>query len=111
MPNKLFFNPGDLRESVTIQQATRTADSAGGFTETWSTFAAVYASVEPLLGRTKWMAEQAMSEVTAKVRIRYLAGVTPGMQLVHGSTTYHIISVADAMSRNREMVLDVKVIQ
>ena len=52
--------------------------------------ATVWAAVDPVSGREYYAAEQAQSEVTHKVRLRYRAGVTPGMRVLLGQRRLHI---------------------
>ena len=38
-------DPGDMREQITIQRVTRTADGVGGWTNSWATLATCWAAV------------------------------------------------------------------
>ena len=41
---------GDLRHLVSLQNSTNTSDGAGGFTQSYSTIADVFASINPKKG-------------------------------------------------------------
>ena len=71
----------------------------------WSEFAVVAASVEPLRGREFWAAKEQQAEVTTRIRIRYLEGVTPKMQVLDGTTVYLINAVIDPEMRHQELQL------
>ena len=99
---------GTLRHKVVIQQNTPTRDSYGAEVEAWTDYATVWASIEPARGREFWESQQVNAEVTGKISIRYLAGITPKMRVKHGSRIFEIISVINPEERNRELQLMVK---
>lgn len=99
---------GNLRNYVVIQRSTETHDSNQELILTWSTFASVWAEILPLIGREYWASRQVVSEVTGKIRIRYLAGVTAKMRVIDGSKTYDIEAVIDVENKHEELVLLVK---
>jgi SPP1 family predicted phage head-tail adaptor len=99
---------GNLRNYVTIQSATESFDGNGELILTWATFASVWAEVTPLVGREYFASKQVNAEVTGKVRIRYLAGVTSEMRIIDGTKTYQIEAVMNIENRNEELVLLVK---
>lgn len=96
---------GRLRHRVTVEQLLVTDDGYGGQSQAWSTFATVWASVEPLQGREYFQAQQAQATVTHKVTMRHLDGVTHDMRVKHGSRALNIVSVIDTEERGRELVL------
>jgi len=96
---------GRLRRRVTIQRKTVTRDSFGAETITWQEVATVWASVEPLRGREFLESRRAEAEVTTRITIRYRAGITPEMRVVHGDDAYNIVSVIEPESRLRALVL------
>ena len=99
---------GTLRHKVVIQKNTPTRDSYGAEVEAWADYATVWASIEPARGREFWESQQVNAEVTGKIRIRYLEGITPKMRVKHGSRIFEIISVINPEERNRELQLMVK---
>jgi len=48
------------------------------------------------------------AEVTGKISIRYLAGITPKMRVKHGNRIFDIVSMINPEERNRELQLMVK---
>ena len=99
---------GTLRHKVVIQQNTPTRDSYGAEVDNWIDYATVWASIEPARGREFWESQQVNAEITGKITIRYLAGITPKMRVKHGDRIFHIISVINTEERNRELQLMVK---
>lgn len=96
---------GKLRHQITIQNPVETQGATGEMSVVWSEFATVWASVEPLRGREFWAAKEQQAQVDTRIRIRYLEGVTPKMQVLFGTRTYLIYAVIDPEERNIEMQL------
>jgi len=96
---------GKLRHRITIQQPVEVRDSYGGVTVTWGTFATVNASVEPLRGQELWAAAAQQARVNTRIRIRYLASVSPKMRVLFGTRIYLIDAVIDPEERHVEMQL------
>jgi SPP1 family predicted phage head-tail adaptor len=100
---------GKLRHRVVLQAEAPSQDATtGAITNGWTTFATVWASVEPLSAREFIAAGGVGSGVVARVVIRYLAGVVPSMRIVHGSRTFNIEGVlADKKSGTEYLTLPV----
>lgn len=96
---------GQLDQRVTLEQRDDGQDEYGQPIESWTSFASVWACVEPLQGREFIAAHAAVSEVTARVRIRYLPGVTPAMRVLHDEDVYWIEAVIHVKSGKRELQL------
>jgi SPP1 family predicted phage head-tail adaptor len=93
---------GALKHRVALQQAVRSADGGGGFTETWQNLATapeVYAAIVPLSGGEQLRFHQLEAAVTHRITIRYRTDITPAMRIVKDGTVYDIIS---ALDRNGE---------
>ena len=97
---------GKLRYVISIQTPVKSQDTHGQEVTTgWTNYATVRASHEPLVGREFFAAKQAQSEVTARFRCRYLAGVTPEMRVVFSGRTFDIKSAVSPQGVNRELVI------
>lgn len=96
---------GPLRNRVTIESYAKSRDGYGAEVETWSRFADVWASVEPLIGREYLAAKQIQAEVTHKIRMRYIEGLAPTMRIVWGTRTFEIVSIINVSERNKEIVI------
>lgn len=97
---------GALRHLLTIEQPVETKGAIGGqAVPTWSTFAQVYGSIEPLNGREFFQAGQMQSETVARARIRFLNGITTKMRVRHNGTAYNIVAVVNRELRDRDMEL------
>ena len=99
---------GSLRERVTIQSETRTADAAGGAVVTWSALPhapMVWARVEPLLGREALQAMQLKAPVSYRVTMRWRDDITAAMRLVWGARVLNIRSIINPDERRRYIEL------
>jgi SPP1 family predicted phage head-tail adaptor len=96
---------GKLRRRLEIQRVIETQGATGEITVTWGTFATVWGSVEPLRGQEFWAAKEQQAQVDTRIRIRYLEGVTPKMQVLDGTRVFLIYAVIDPETRHQEMQL------
>lgn len=96
------MNPGDLDTLIEIQSLTTIRDSFGGVVETWATIDTVWAQIKDLEGREYFLAQQARSEVTVKIVIRWRDNLLPqATRIKEGSRVYDILSVAERGRRDR----------
>lgn len=95
----MFF--GGLRKRITIQQPSATQNTRGEEIPSWTTYATVWAQIEPLNGRELLAAQQVQSQVNTKITIRYQSGVTPDMRIQYGSRYFDIQSIMNIEERNR----------
>ena len=96
---------GQLDQRVTVERFTSTTDELGQPIETWAPLFTCWAAVEPLTGREYIAAQAAVSEVTARIRMRFRPWMTAQDRVVHNGTTYGIVSVIDVRSDHRELHL------
>ena len=96
---------GQLDQRVTVERYTSTEDELGQPIEAWAPLFTCWAAVEPLTGREYLAAQAAVSEVTAKIRMRFRPWMTNTDRVIHNGTTYGIQSVIDVRSEHRELHL------
>lgn len=91
---------GDLRQRITIQHPEYTQDQATGeMTPSWVMFAQTWASVEPVSVSQFVSAAANQSRVSARIVIRYRAGIDSTMRILHRGKIYNIEGVlADKIS-------------
>lgn len=85
---------GGLKSRVQIQQQSATQDAVGQPINTWTTVATVWADIRHQRGMEIVKSDMQMSMLKASIRIRYRAGVTPAMRVVHSTGTYQILAVS-----------------
>jgi len=102
---------GALRHRLSIEHlvaGSPTQDAGGEVDQAWVELAEVWGSIEPLRGRELIAAQQAQSETTGTIRIRYRAGITSKMRVVFRARIFEILGVVNPMERNVELVLSVR---
>jgi SPP1 family predicted phage head-tail adaptor len=77
---------------------------------TWTPFACVRAEVKDILpSRAERMAEQIqIARRPARIRIRYLAGITPDMRVIIAGRVHHIIAGPSMLGRREAIELMVE---
>lgn len=95
---------GQLRHRLEIQTKSGTQDTYGQPAEDWTTQATVWGSVEPLLGRERFTAQQTQAEVTHRIRIRH-RDLTAKSRIKFGSRYFEIIEILNPKERNVELSL------
>lgn len=101
----MSIRAGELRHRVTFQTNTPTANSIGEFVDTYSDYITVWGADRPLSGVKLFQSQQANSNVTGEVEIRYYAGIEPDMRMVIGSRTLEIVSIINPGSRNEKLLI------
>ena len=101
---------GQLDQRVTVERFSRTEDELGQPIESWAPLFTCWAAVEPLTGREYLASQAAVSEVTARIRMRFRPWMTAEDRVIHNGTTYGIESLIDVRSDHRELVLMVRAI-
>ena len=82
-----MITAGELRESVTVQVATKATNSYGEAVMSWSTFAKRRAAIDGRTITETMNSEQPYTSGAYNVRFRYLPGLTSEMRLVWTSRT------------------------
>jgi len=95
-----MIDAGKLRERVTVQIASGTTNALGETVLAWSNSSAVWASVEGVSAREALAAGQQEVEITHKVRVRYLPGLTQNMRFSWRSRTLNIVSLLEHGNRS-----------
>ena len=102
---------GQLDQRVTVERLSGGVDELGQpLPDTWAPLFTCWAAVEPLTGREYIAAQAAVSEVTARIRMRFRPWMTAQDRVIHNGTTYNIVSLIDVRSDHRELVLMCKAV-
>ena len=92
---------GDLRRQVTLQAELPTADAGGGYALTWASVATVWAAITPVTGTERYADGGLQSQVTHRLRIRYLPGVTADMRVLYGARLFNIRAVLNVLEASQ----------
>lgn len=96
---------GKLRHRLIIEQQTKSKNSFNEWVVTWTTFATVWAEIQPDLGNTTYAAKQLNADAQGKIKIRYITGVQPTMRGRISSTIYNFLSIINVNVRNNELLI------
>jgi SPP1 family predicted phage head-tail adaptor len=101
---------GLLNTRIIVQQQSTTPDALGQPTNTWTTFATLWADVKHTSGIEAVKAGAEASIVRASIRIRYNASITSAMRVTQGTTTYSIVAVLPDVAGKQytDLVCEVK---
>lgn len=103
------INPGELRHRITIQKCNSNQNNYGEIdinaTITWSDVVTVRAGIYPISGKEFFAAETVNSEITHKVKIRYIEGISPNMRIKFNNRIFSIESVINFQERGIELQL------
>jgi len=91
----MMLQAGKMWTRVTIQQPSPTANEVGEPVLTWSTFATVWADVQPLSARETERYAETVGFMSHKVRIRYLNGLTTAMRIVYRNRVLEIGQITE----------------
>lgn len=95
---------GDLRHKLVLESTTRLSDGGGGAIIGWAPVTEVWASIKPVSGDEKVLAEAVTGHVSHLVVIRRRDGVKPAMRLRIADRILAIVSVLDLDERRRWLV-------
>jgi len=96
---------GKLNKRIKIQVKTQTSDEMGGFTETWSDLATIWAAIWPTSAAEFIRSDQATMESTHRIRIRYQRfEIKPSHRIkftdtVGGDRYFNIVSIINPNER------------
>lgn len=99
------INPGELRHIIIFQKLLNTQNDYGELTGQWNDVLTTRAGIYPISGKEFYAAETVNSEVSHKVNIRYMKGLSPDMRIKFGDRFFSIISIINFQERNIELQL------
>lgn len=101
------MNPGKLNKRVQIMKFDQISDGGGGFEEGLVPVKKVWANISPVSGREKWQAQQAQSEITHKVTIRYTEEVNRSHIISFNNKNFDIQYLINVDEENRFLEIQV----
>jgi SPP1 family predicted phage head-tail adaptor len=98
------MNIGKLDRYILIETPPTAKNSGGEVSGTWTTFARVWAQVNPKGAMEKMVSAQMIAENTVIFRIRYISGLKENMRIYHNSQYYYINEISEV---DRNVAIDV----
>lgn len=96
---------GALRHRLDIQVQQDQRDSFGSVVGEWQTQFRPYGEITQLSGREYFAAQQFNPEITHKIRLRYVPGLTPKMRIRLATRIFEINHLLNVDERNKEIEL------
>ena len=84
---------GRLNRRCVIQTPSTTTDELGQPIPGWTDVATVWGAIRLKSGLESIKAGAPVSTVQASIRVRYRAGITAGMRIVHNLQAFNIVAV------------------
>jgi len=91
----------DRRHRITIEERTEVADTAGGFTTTWSTKYYCRAAIWPIASNERIEAHRLEHTTTHRIRILYRSDIDSSMRVKYGSRYFRIDSIINPDERGK----------
>jgi len=82
-----------LRDEITIQSFTETRDAIGGTTETWNTFAIVYAYARSVRSQDRYTASRNIAIEAYEFVVRWIDDIDPKMRILYRGKIYRITGI------------------
>ncbi len=92
---------GAMRHRLSLESASRATDGGGGVTETWTTMAEVWASLDPATGDELVAGEAVRGRISHTIHIRHRSGIVPAMRFRLATRIFDILAVIDIGERRR----------
>ena len=96
-----FFDPGQLRTPLHLEEATESPDGMGGFTVMWAEIAFVWAHVAVASNRIEDFAARKLEEATHAITIRFRDNVKDGQRFNANGRLFRILSAEDVDGTRR----------
>jgi len=94
---------GGLRHRISLQVQTETEDGMGGSSLDWAAvtgLSSVPAAIWPVSSKERIDSMKLELQITHKIRMRYISGITAKHRIVFGSRTFNITSIINPDERN-----------
>ena len=96
---------GDLRHKISLERRSLINDGAGGLSETWISYASVWAEVESTQDTERFQSEQTQFKQGFSIRLRYRDDILAEDRVVFDGLELNISSVADPTGLKRWTML------
>jgi SPP1 family predicted phage head-tail adaptor len=100
-----MIRSGELRERVQIQVSAESRNNLGETTLTWAEYTTRWASVEGVSAREALLNGQQDTNVTHKVRMRYVDGLSQKMRLLWRGRILDIVSLLEHNNRSEHELI------
>lgn len=96
---------GKLRHKVKLQHRSENQATDGSVTYSWTTYATVWAAINPISGKEAFIAQQVKAEANFEIEIRYNSAVIPSDRVLFGVRVFDINYPKNPDERNEYQIL------
>lgn len=96
---------GRLRQKVTLEKASETADGAGGCAIAWSSLASFYADIRPQGADEAYRQGKVQDKLTHRIYCRYRADIKTEYRLKYETRYFNIKGIKNIDERDRFLEL------
>lgn len=100
-----MIRAGELNERVTIQAPAESRNALGETTLSWSDYTTRWASVEGVSAREAIFNGKQDVNITHRVRMRFVSGLTQNMRLIWRGKTLEITSLLEHANRSEHELI------
>lgn len=93
--------PGALKNRITFQRQTKTADGAGGGSIVWSDIAETRAFIKPMSGNERLQSMRLETNVTHRIFIRYRTDIRTDDRISYKGRTMQIRALINIEEQNK----------
>lgn len=96
----------ELRHRIKFQSLTRTPDGQGGWDESWSDFAEVWAKIEPVSASERYFSQQIQQTISHRITIRNLEGLVSEMRILFEDRVFQIHGIRREIEERWFIMID-----
>ena len=100
-----MIHAGMMRERVLLQKPATNRTGLGSANLEWEDVAEVWASVNGVTAREFLLAGQQQTNISHRVQMRYLTGLTHQMRILWRGRTFEIVSILERENRSQHELL------
>ncbi len=95
----------ELSQRAALQANTLTPDGAGGYSESWMTFAIVWTKIEPAAASDVFGPDRLESRARHRITLQRRSDLSAGQRIIAGPRTFRVHGILDKGARARFVTL------
>ncbi len=96
----------ELQQRVKFQSLSRTSDGQGGWIETWTDFAEVWAKVKPVSAKERYFSQRIEENISHQITIRWRNDLNTEMRILYESRIFQLHGIRDEDERHWFTLID-----
>ena len=104
----MLIEPGLLRTELALEAVTAAPDGLGGYNESWTEIARLFARIEPVSVESRFGADQTLETVTHRITVRRSDAIRSGMRFRMDERLFGILTVYDPDESGRYLICETR---